>query len=261
LNLGNTQIVGVGSVGSAVIYLIGMLPVLGNFLLVDLDTVKYVNLNRSPLFGIPDVGKAKVAVAKEYLRELLPVRAFHGRYDEYVEQHGRAPGRLDLLLPLANEYGVRATIENNYPPLQVYGTTASDWGINYHRHIPIQEDCSLCRFPLDVVENPMACSGAQVKIAGGQQVDAALPFLSVAAAALTVADLLKLHLPGYPFSPNFAFVDFKGNLEFINAHNKRRRQTCICVGRSHTIYEGVIGSTAFSGLSITPSKDPSVTWP
>ncbi|MDY0040533.1 MAG: hypothetical protein RBS57_09500, partial [Desulforhabdus sp.] len=206
----------------------------------------------SPLFGISDVGQAKVAIAEESLRESLPVRAFHGRYDEYIEQHGRTPGHVDLLLPLANEYGVRATIENNYPPLQVYGTTASDWGINYHRHIPLHEDCSLCRFPLDAVEIPMACSGAQVKTTGGQQVDAALPFLSVAAAALTVADLLKLHLPGYPFSPNFTFVDFKGNLEFINAHNKRRRQKCICVGRSRSVYERTIDSTAFSGLSIGP---------
>lgn len=246
LNLGNMQIVGIGSVGSAVVYLIRMLPVVGKVLLLDLDTVEYVNLNRSPLFGVSDVGKRKVDVAAEYLQDSLSVHTFHGLYNEYINQEGRTSGQVDLLLPLANEYGIRSTIEHNFPPLQIYGTTTSSWGINYHRHIPSQQDCSLCRFPPNETAL-LACSEAPVEVSEGKQVDAALPFLSMAAAALTVADLLKLQLPGYPFSANFSYIDFSGGL-FVNTYDRHSRPECICQSRSRPIHREFIGSTLFSAL-------------
>lgn len=249
VNLGNIQIVGVGSVGSAVIFLLGMLQPEGNIVLIDHDPVKIVNLNRSPLFGIFDVGKAKVVVAREYLGDELVTDAFIGRYDEFIEQHGRQPGKADLLLSLANEYGVRGSVEHNFPPLQVYGTTTIDWGINYHRHIPLRGDCSVCRYPLDDIPVQMACSEAQLQTKDGDQVDAALPFASVATAALIVADLLKLQLTGYPFTPNFAFVDLKGPLEFVLAYDKQRRQGCLCSSRSTNIHNLYITSTRYSELS------------
>ncbi|MBI1877781.1 MAG: hypothetical protein HYR94_06070, partial [Chloroflexi bacterium] len=142
-----------------------------------------------------------------------------------------------------------------FPPLQVYGTTTSDWGVNYHRHIPLKEDCSVCRFPIEAEHN-LVCSTAQIEIRQDEQVDAALPFLSMAAAILTVADLLKLQLPGYPFTPNFAFIDFKGSLEspYPLVYKKSQRDGCIFAERSPRIYERYIASTRFSELSQLTDK-------
>lgn len=250
LALGNVQIVGIGSVGSSVIYLLAMLTLEGSILIIDHDIVKIENLNRSPLFGIAAVSQPKVTVAAHYLQSFVSVEAFAGRYGEFIRQHGRKPGDVDLILPLANEFGVRPNIENNFPPLQIYGTTTPDWGVNYHRHIPFQEDCSVCRFPSEVQPN-FVCSTAQVETEQNEQVDAALPFLSMAAAILIVADLLKLQLPGYPFTSNFAFIDFKGGLEppYPLVYQRHRRVGCICAERSPHIYRRYLASTRFSELS------------
>jgi hypothetical protein len=251
--LGKTQIVGLGSVGSAVVYLLMMLTFSGRILLIDHDILKVENLNRSPLFGTTDLGRKKVHVAAGHLAHRVPVEAFEGRYDEFVASAGRKPGDMDLLLPLANEFGVRPIIENNYPPLQIYGTTTPDWGINYHRHIPLREDCSVCRFPPTVEEQQgvFRCSEGEVETEAGEHVDAAFPFLSMGAASLVVADLIRLQMPGYPLTPNFAFLDLKGPLEFILTNPKRPKTGCLCAGRSKAIHESYAATTRFEALSRT----------
>lgn len=247
VEVGNMDVVGVGSVGSAVIYLSAMLPLRGFLRLIDHDTVSIENLNRSPLLGMSHVGRPKVEVVKEYLRSVMPVEAHPCRYDEFIGRYGR--GNVDVLLPLANEFGVRSVVENNFPPIQLYGTTTPDWGINYHRHIPLREDCSLCRFPTEGEQAKLVCSKAQIDTAQGERVDAALPFLSMAAAALTVGDLIKLQLPGYPFSPNFAFVDFKDKLQFILSYQRLPQASCACRSRSSKIHKRYLTATRFGPLS------------
>jgi hypothetical protein len=209
--------------------------------------IRIENLNRSPLFGISHVGSPKVEVAQEYLGSLVPVQAYQCRYDQFIGQHGR--GDVDVLLSLANEFGVRSFIENNFPPVQVYGTTTPDWGMNYHRHIPLREDCSLCRFPANEHQAALACSETQIETEQGERVDAALPFLSMAAAALTVGDLIKLQLPDYPFCPNFAFLDFRGRLEFILTYQRLPRELCSCTSRSINIHRRYLMGTRFGHLS------------
>lgn len=245
VDLGNVQMVGVGSVGSALVYLLTMLPLKGAIRLIDHDLVEIPNLNRSPLFGIGDVDKPKVEVAAQHLAGIIPVELYRGRYDEFIQDYRRRMGEPDLLFPLANEYNVRSFVENNFPPIQVYGTTTPNWGINYHRHIPLQEDCSLCRFPADTDSGEFVCSTAKVETESEKPVDAALPFLSVGAAALIVADLLKLQMPGYPFTPNFAHVDFAGRLEYLAVNQKTRRADCPCARRSPLIHTRYISSTRF----------------
>lgn len=247
--LGNVEVIGLGSVGSGVVYLLAMLPIFGSARLVDHDVVKIENLNRSPLFGVSDVAKPKVEVAERYLRPFVTVEAYPYRYDEFIKLEGRRPGDVDLMLALANDFGVRSFIENNFPPVQVYGTTTPDWGINYHRHIPLREDCSLCRFPTDGEQANFVCSETQIETEQGERVDAALPFLSMAAAALTVGDLMKLQLPGYPFTPNFAFLDFKDGLEFILPYQRMPQASCACTSRSIGIHRRYLKGTRFGPLS------------
>ncbi len=253
VRIGYAQIVGAGSVGSAVVYLLRMLPIEGIVGLIDADIVKYENLNRSPLFKVSDVGLKKVDVAASFLNEYLPTTPHPMLYSEYIAQYGRKKGAVDLLLPLANEFGVRQDIENNCPPLQVYGTTTSDWGVNYHRHIPLLDDCSFCRFPQEVNAAAMVCSEAQVENERGEQIDAALPFVSVAAAVLTIAELMKLQLPDYPATPNFLLIDLKGDFQMPLSYTKAPRSACLCQSRSRRVHASYIESTRFSELSLAAS--------
>ena len=148
-------------------------------------------------------------IAAKHIDDFIDVDPFVGLYNEFIDHHGRLPGEVDLILPEANEYGVRFFVENNYPPLQIYGTTTKSWGINYHRHIPFSgEDCSVCRFPSTDVSPDMVCSKNEVSTSTEKQIDAALPFLSVGAAILTIADIMRLQISGYPHIPNFAYIDF-----------------------------------------------------
>lgn len=246
IELGNVCIVGIGSVGSAVIYLLRMLPLNGTFSLIDHDMIKFVNLNRSPLFGYQDVCHDKVAVAEQYLQQHVPVYAFTGTYAEFINRRGRP--HMDILLALANEQGVRSTIENNFPPVQVYGTTFA-WGINYHRHIPLLDDCSLCRFPIENGNLSTICSTTKVAVTEGEQVDAALPFASVGAAALTVASLIRLQYPNFAVTPNFASIDLKGNLNILATYSKRPQPNCSCEASSKTLHARLIQSTRFASLT------------
>lgn len=249
LNIGNAQMIGVGSVGSAATYLLHMIPIKGSLSLIDHDPVEIGNLNRSPLFGINMVGKPKVAVAAEYLDGYIRADPFVGLYQEYINSRGRKRGDLDLVLPFANEYGVRYQIENNLPPMQIYATTTKSWGINYHRHIPFREDCSVCRFPEINAQVNFICSTTEIQSAIVKPVDAALPFLSLGAAVLAVGDLIKLHLPSYPFTPNFAFIDFKDKMETILAYQRKPQKGCICTNRSISIHNEYINSTRYFNLS------------
>lgn len=249
LSLGNAHIIGIGSVGSAVIYLLRMMSVNGKLTLIDHDIVKVENLNRSPLFGIGDVGSPKVKVAQQYLNSQIPIHVFKGTYNDFITQNGRLPQGIDIILPLANEFGVRAAIENNFPPLQIYGTTL-EWGINYHHHIPFFDDCSFCRFPEDSAV-PTICSTATIKGESDEQVDAALPFASIGAAALTIGGLIRFQSLDYLPGPNFAWIDFKGDLSHILNYRRQPQSQCLCGKRSNSVYTHFIRETQFYPFSTT----------
>lgn len=251
IDLGRTQMIGVGSVGSAVLYFLKMLPVVGSLTLIDHDIVKIENLNRSPLFGISSSGQNKSDVGRNYLLDVqgLDVQSYPIKYSEFIRRHGRQLNSVDLLLSLANEDHVRWTIENNEPPLMIYGTTTRDWGLNFGRHIPLQEDCLVCRYPEDGQEVQLVCAEGQIETQAQQQIDAALPFLSVLAAALVVSEVIGLQLKGYPFHENFAFIDLKNKLERVIKYNRRPKPNCLCSQRTHPIFEHFNGKTKFAGLS------------
>jgi hypothetical protein len=249
LALGTAQIIGLGSVGSAAIYLLRMTKIEGDLWLIDHDNVEVENLNRSPLFGVADLGSLKVNVAERYLRDAVSIKSFPGRYDQFVENHGRKPGDVDLVLPFANEFGVRAVIEHNFPPIQVYGTTAASGAINFHRHIPLVDDCSLCRFPIsDEPEAALMCSVGTVQTTAGKQIDAALPFVSTAAASLALAHLIRLQSLEYPVTPNFAYIDLLGPLETIASYRRTPRPSCQCQSRNRRIHADYIRATQFANV-------------
>jgi molybdopterin/thiamine biosynthesis adenylyltransferase len=260
-DLGLTYLIGCGAVGSAIAYLIPLAQIQGKFILVDRDTVDYSNLNRSPLFEARDVGSNKAVVTTEYLlRRGLVAEPCVEWFDEAVRAGHVFRARPDLVIPTANDRGVRHSIQAQVPPLQIYGTTGRNWDAFLGRHIPLREDCLACRFPRPPAEGepPLACSTAPISELPQTQerplMDAALPFLSTAAGLLAVAELLKSTTIEYPAGPNFACLDFQGDLSDFVLDERRPASSCQCAAQSR-IWPTLNGKSRFSSLSTAVSHD------
>ncbi len=259
-DLGLVYLVGCGAVGSAIAYLLPLAQLLGTFVLVDRDTIDDSNLNRSPLFTSLDVGKSKAVVtAAHLLRNGLAAEPYVEWFDEAVRAGHVFLHRPDLVIPAANDRNVRHCIQDQIPPLQIYGTTGRNWDAFLGRHIPLQEDCLACRFPSPKTngEPPLICATAAIPAppqAEERQMDAALPFLSTAAGLLAVAELLKVTTQGYPASPNFACLDFLGDLSDFVLDQRRPKGSCRCALQSR-IWAELNGASRFSSLS-TAAESP-----
>ncbi len=83
-------------------------------------------------------------------------------------------GVYDLVMPLANERGVRAAIQGRQSTVLLSATTGNDWQAQLHRHVAGVDDCTICRIPPDTPQ--LSCSTSTVE-AAGREVDATLPFL------------------------------------------------------------------------------------
>ena len=237
-NVGNLLMVGAGSVATAAAYCMRLAGLGGSITVVDRDSVKVENFNRSPIFGRRAFGFPKVdAVAELMAGSALSVTAVTSWWNEFVEQRKRSSFDFDVWLPLANEFGVRLSMQHNVPPLMIHASTTSNWGVNHGRHIPGRDDCLADRFPTEVTAESFACATSTVEVAG-IAVDAALPFASFFAGLLVTAELVRTQLPGYPQIPNFALLDWYGPLA-VQSWDKKPRPGCICQdqGRNfHNLY-------------------------
>jgi ThiF family len=203
-------LVGAGAVGSAILYWLRLLGVSGHWVVIDGDLVELHNTNRSLGFlathagwpdGLPGGEAAHKADVGAALIDAEPVTKW---YHEWVSGMGLRP---DLMIPVANNYGVRSAISQLGLPLTIHGTTSPRWSAELHRHGPC-DGCLSCRFPpkafpdLSCAEGPALPrdiqspgddgSGSTTSARG----DTALPFLSAAAGLLVVAALTQLGM-GY----------------------------------------------------------------
>lgn len=102
-----------------------------------------------------------------------------------------------MWVSLTNEDGAWAAVPFQLPPVVLHGTTTSGWGFSAGRHIPRQEDCTLCRLPRPIAEFRGPCAEGEIGAEPtGPPVRASLPFLSAASAALVLAEMLKLCVGG-----------------------------------------------------------------
>lgn len=234
--------VGLGSVGTAVLYFLSLATRQFSARLFDMDEVRIHNLDRSPLFMARHVGLRKVDAASEYLNGIgvATVVREPNALDESTAWRDRPPGVPDVLVSAANERNVRAVIENNFPPLQIYGTTGRHWQAALIRHMPFEDPCSCCLFPETAHAPPTCATGLASQAGSGGQVDAALPFLSFAAGAMAAAEILKLGLTGYPFTPNRVILNTEQRVRPVSAALPLRRG-CICQQRSPSVYRKMLG--------------------
>lgn len=255
LNLGTVRMVGVGSVGSAAIRFLGRLPVEGAIQLVDHDSVELVNLNRSPLFRVNHALERtpKVEVAKEYLdHHGIESASYQLPYDEFEEQQ---PEQADIVLPLANERGVRSAIQHNRPPVMLHSTT-SGAEVAVRRHIPINEACLLCHFPPEEPRVDAGCATAPVHSEDEADtetgMDAALPFASFLAGCFVAAELAKLPLGVDLPTDSLARILTLANLGEVGVlqYDKDPAEDCVfCSNSSPSVHTGQIDGTRFDHLT------------
>lgn len=248
---GEIWTVGTGSVGTAILYFLTLFTRSFSASLFDMDEVQEHNLDRSPIFENSDVASKKSDAVERYLKSLgvrhaesVPVAL-----DESELWRGRSDGTPDILISTANERNVRHVIENSYPPLQIYATTGKNYQATALRHIPLIDPCSICLFP-EQDTAPLECATVEIKgrEAREEPTDAALPFLSFAAGAMGAAEILKLQLPGYPFTTNRVALHM---FEKIRATHARlvQRQGCVCQKRVPLIHQEMIEGGRYSTFS------------
>ncbi len=212
LDLGRVLVIGAGAVASALVYWLLHLPVQASWDIVDKDVVQLDNTNRGLLFTPKDAGwpVGRPREKAEVLARFLTGARHHPVwFDEF-----RADGhRWDIVLPLANERGVRRLVQASHPPLMIHATTSSNWYTQLHRHRPDQDRCLACRFP-DTSAAPPACAVVPLNMASEEHgPDAALPFLSAAAGLLLAADLVRLGLGNYKTTHgNLITLDWFGSI-------------------------------------------------
>lgn len=248
-DLGRLWVIGTGSVGTAALFFLGLATRTFQPTLFDGDVVRIENLDRSPIFIDTDVGKNKAEVAAGYLARVGCVDPRYDPHwlDESSTWKGRQAGDPDLIVSAANERNVRAVIEHGSPPIQVYGTTGKNWQASVMRHIPGRDPCSCCVFPPTETRRT-ECAGEVPTEPSEERVDAALPYLSFAAGLMTAAEILKLGLPGYPFSGNRVVLNTCPSPSLTSA-SLRRRAGCICSGRSESVHQKMLAETRYDSLS------------
>lgn len=236
--LGTLWTVGVGSVGTAILYFLTLCTRAFTTTIFDHDHVGVENLDRSPIFTAVQENIPKALAAREYLRAVgvEHVAAEMERLDLAKAWSGRQEGTPDLVIAAANEFAVRHHTESGLPPIQIYGTTGRDWQTAMVRHIPFMDPCSRCLFPQDALPLKTRCATGDVTIrnaAGNEKrVDAAMPFLSFAAGLMAAAEILKLQLPGYPFSSNRVLFFTRPDLR-LRPISLARRSDCVCSTSSY----------------------------
>ncbi len=250
--LGEVWVVGTGSVGTAVLYFLSLATRNFSAVLFDMDIVEIHNLDRSPIFTSNDAdNKTNKAIAtKRYLNQVgvSNVKAEPHALDESDIWKNRQPGTPDVLVPTANERNVRSLIESYFPPIQVYGTTGQNGQATMIRHIPPHDPCSLCLFP-DTDHAPTSCAIGKVENESNEKkIDAALPFLSFAAGAMAVAEILKLSLPDYPANRSNRTILYTGCPPRFTSGQLSFRDGCPCRQRNYDLYRKITENTCFSHL-------------
>jgi hypothetical protein len=191
IDVGDVLLIGAGAVCSALCYWVAELGVMGHWSVVDGDLAELHNTNRTLGLlaadaGWPDSPPVSKAVAAA---RLLGADSLPGWYHEWLKGHGDA--RPDLVLPLANHYGVRHAIGQRGENLLLHATTSSNWTAELHRHLAGRDDCIDCRIP-EELQARFVCSSGPAQPAAEASSDAALPFLSGTAGLLLAVGLVRL---------------------------------------------------------------------
>lgn len=247
VEVGALLCIGAGAVASSTLYGLALVGVCSAVTIVDRDTLGIENIARQPTATVRQAGQPKAdALAASLAGSSLIIVPRSMWWDEFTSAHGETLGAFDVWLPLANERNVRASVQANVPPLQVHASTARDWQCSFGRHIPELDDCLVERFPDTSGAAPFLCSSGDIVVRTGKRADAALPFLSLLAGTLVVADLVRLSMTGYPQVDNMLTIDLKGDT--LNPQRLARSRTPACPACGYGFTRRVRGETRYAHL-------------
>jgi hypothetical protein len=195
LDVGTVRIIGAGAVAGALANWLYQWGVSGRWQIIDRDVIKLKNVSKTLVFSTVDAaevtppGIRKVRV----LERLLPVSmSVETWYDEWDKRNVPLP---DVILPLANERGIRSRVAAESATIVLHATTSTQWQSHVHRHLAGEDDCIACRFP-DVAPVPLKCSTGSLADpeSPGTTRDASLPFVAGGSGLLLAVMLKRLQL-------------------------------------------------------------------
>ena len=246
VDLGRILMTGAGAVGSSAAFFMDIFRVTAQLTCVDADWLKVENLARTALFSYAHCGLKKVegleqALAGSASIKVMPVDSWWHDTDQNL-------GAFDLVLPVANEYGVRQRLQAALPPPMIHASTGNNWNVTFGRHIPGRDDCFAERFAgIDKAPKP-GCSGGKLPQSEPDAPDASLPFLSFWAGFLIAVDLVRLGMPSYPQVPNHGLYSFRRGVFSPQRFFKTARPGCDCT-RQGAVFSKLRASSKFRGLS------------
>jgi molybdopterin/thiamine biosynthesis adenylyltransferase len=139
--------VGVGAIGNGVVYLLSQLPIGGRMAIVDTQIFGEENLGTCILIGPADLGRPKVDVATELLRERLDVRPFHEDISRFAARLGTEVPYPSIVVNGLDNIDARHAVQGMWPDLIIDGAIG-DLSCQVSRH-PWGEEtaCLRCLFP------------------------------------------------------------------------------------------------------------------
>jgi molybdopterin/thiamine biosynthesis adenylyltransferase len=191
LDVGTVRMIGAGAVGGAVAYWLHQWGVGGKWQVIDQDVIRLKNVSKTLAFSTSEAEEVqgystmKVQVIERLLPNVTPIDSWYDTWDR------QSIARPDIVLPLANERGVRARVASDSETVVLHATTSTQWQSIVHRHIAGRDDCIACRFP-DRVPVKMNCSSGSLGTLESSITnrDASLPFVA-GASGLMLATMLK----------------------------------------------------------------------
>lgn len=207
LNLGGLWLIGAGGVGSSAAWWIQLFGHRGTGVVIDHDLVDITNLNRSlgMFYATTGLAEGEPKSKARLAADLIGAKAFGETWEQWIAADPDPP---DLLIPAANEYGVRSAIATYSHPMAFSGTTSRNWTAELHMYRAGIDSCPSCRHPEVVTGQSFACSTSPIPSADGGSEDAALSFLSGTAGLLSVAALNLAQLNLTPEAASMWAVDF-----------------------------------------------------
>jgi len=253
-DFGQIHQVGCGAVASSLDFLIAFTQWRATVYLIDYDQVNITDCNRCLPFYAHDalLKKDKIQACSDALKPSRTSQIkFKGDYGDFIARKGFLTTAPDIILCLANERNVWATIQNNLPPIVLHATTTPNWGVNLGRHIPKREWCIMCRFSteIDTSFQPV-CGEVELKKTNSQKtVQGVLPFLSATAAVLVLAEMAKMAMKDYPVNDDFVeFSTRSPGTQFLTIQ-RVAEEGCVCNEQSLDLYQKEIVNSKFWRLS------------
>lgn len=250
VNVGDVLLVGGGAVASALQYWLQEIQIVGRWTVVDGDLVELHNTARGMCMLASHAGwggKAKCRKV-DLFGNTMHVEPVFGWYDEWLTANDGA--RPDLILPLANERGVREAVAHRHEPVILHATTSRSWQAQLHRHVSGVDDCIACRVRGVATPSRFGCSSAPV--AAGAINDAALPFLSAAAGLFLFCALQKLQ---DGVLTNGAHNQWSLDFSSVHRATQRSRRRCFddCVSALPAeVRQSIRSSSRWANLASNP---------